>query len=118
MKNPILRFNPILVLLITFLLTSIFWWLRIGPIALILFLCGIQISLALLFYHTWTYIKSRQYVKLLLMYIYFIGFGSAYMFHALKAVEAELSKLWYPGYRGTFTMEESKADSQIGRAHV
>ena len=111
MKNPILRFNPILALVITVLLTSFFGWIRMGVIALMLFLGGIQISLALLFYFTWAYIKSRRYVKLLLMYICFAGLSSGYIFYALKVIEAELAPRQKALYLGTFTIDESKADS-------
>ena len=76
-----------------------------------LFFGGMQISIALLLYHTWTYFRNRQFIKLLLMYICFAGLGCGYIYYALKVIEADLSKLWYPGYRGTFTMEDSKADS-------
>ena len=110
MKNPILRFNPILALVITVLLTSFFGWIRMGVIALMLFLGGIQISLALLFYFTWAYIKSRRYVKLLLMYICFAGLSSGYIFYALKAIEADIARTTSLAI-GTFTIEKSKSDS-------
>ena len=110
MKNPILRFNPILFLVITVLLTSFFGWMRMGIIALMLFFGGMQISIALLLYHTWTYIRIRQYIKLLLMYICFAGLSSGYIYYALKVIEADLARTTALAL-GTFTMEKSKADS-------
>ena len=110
MKNPILRFNPILFLVITVLLTSLFGWMRMGIIALMLFFGGMQISIALLLYHTWTYIRIRQYIKLLLMYICFAGLSSGYIYYALKVIEADLARTTALAL-GTFTMEKSKADS-------
>ena len=111
MKNPILRFNPILFLVITVLLTSLFGWMRMGIIALMLFFGGMQISIALLLYHTWTYIRNRQYIKLLLMYICFAGLSSGYIYYVLKVIEAELAPRQKALYLGTFTIDESKADS-------
>ena len=101
----------ILVLVITFLLTLLFTWIGVIFLSIPIFLFGMMGWFCLLLNYTWDYIKGKQFDKLSLMYVSCTILSFGFLYLEGKIIEAELSKLWYPGYRGTFTMEDSKADS-------
>lgn len=101
----------ILVLVITFLLTLLFTWIGVIFLSIPIFLFSMMGWFCLLLNYTWDYIKGKQFDKLSLMYVSCTILSFGFLYLEGKIIEAELSKLWYPGYRGTFTMEDSKADS-------
>ena len=101
----------ILVLVITFLLTLLFTWIGVIFLSIPIFLFGMMGWFCLLLNYTWDYIKGKQFDKLSLMYVSCTILSFGFLYLEGKIIEAELAPRQKALYLGTFTIDESKADS-------
>ena len=101
----------ILVLVITFSLTLLFTWIGVIFLSIPIFLFGMMGWFCLLLNYTWDYIKGKQFDKLSLMYVSCTILSFGFLYLEGKIIEAELAPRQKALYLGTFTIDESKADS-------
>ena len=100
----------ILVLVITFLLTLLFTWIGVIFLSIPIFLFGMMGWFCLLLNYTWDYIKGKQLDKLSLMYVSCTILSFGFLYLEGKVIEADLARTTALAL-GTFTIDESKADS-------